>query len=283
MNVWWLAVRPKTLPLSLAPVLLGTTIAYTELQQLNVLLSFTILVTAALIQIGTNLYNDVGDAKRGADNLERLGPLRVVSAGFLSAKEVSQVAQVFFALALILGLYLVKVGGIAILLIGVASLLAGIAYTNGRLPIAYTMFGELFVFLFFGLLAVSGTTYLISGEWVRDSFITGAALGLLAAAVLLVNNYRDINGDKKVAKNTLAVTLGVVRTKFLYVLFMLLALLLILEQHAITVLVMLIPTVYLCRLIYLIPHGRGLNKLLERTVQLQFLFTITLVGDYIWF
>ncbi len=279
-NPWWLAIRPKTLTMAMVPVLLGAVIADAEQGQFRPLLFAAILLAALLIQIGTNLYNDAGDALRGADGPDRLGPKRAVAEGWLSAVVVQRAALGSFAGALLVGLYLVQVGGWPILLIGVLSLVAGIGYTAGRLPIAYTGLGELFVFLFFGVVAVSGTVWLMAESWSSTALWSGSAIGLIAAAVLVVNNYRDIDTDRPVGKRTLAVWLGKSNTRHLYLLLLLAPFLLVVglvdqlqKPHILWVVGLSLPlALYLIRSIYRLPHGQVLNRLLAQTAQLQLLF-----------
>jgi 1,4-dihydroxy-2-naphthoate octaprenyltransferase len=205
---WRIAVRPRTLPISLVPVLVGTSLAWPETRALNVPVMAAALLASALIQIGTNLQNDVGDFRRGADRHGRLGPPRATTLGWLSPRQVQTAATMSFALAVCLGAFLVWTGGAPILLVGLASVAAGAAYTSGPFPIAYTPLGELFVFLFFGVIGVSGSFYLQVFGLTAGALIAGAAVGMLAAAVLVVNNTRDIDSDGRAGKRTLAVRLG---------------------------------------------------------------------------
>ncbi len=199
-TAWFLACRPKTLTVSLSPVLVGTAIA---------------------IQIGTNLFNDVGDFLRGTDTPGRLGPRRATAEGWLTPGMVMGGAWLSFALAFLCGIYLVWHGGWPIVAIGLASLAAGWAYTGGPKPIAYGPLGEVFVFIFFGLAAVGGSYYLQTLSLTALALIAAALVGSHAAAVITVNNYRDHDGDKAHGKNTLAVRLGRPATRRLYVLEML--------------------------------------------------------------
>ena len=205
---WWLAIRPKTLTVSIVPVCVGTALAYFERGTFVWWPALAALLAAMLIQIGTNLYNDVGDFERGADTAERLGPPRATAQGWLSARAVRRGAQVVFVLALLIGLALAAWGGWPIVLIGILSLISGWAYTGGRWPIAYSPLGELFVMAFFGVVAVSGTYYLQTFSVSKAALIAGVMLGSFAAAVITVNNTRDIHTDAKAHKRTLAVRLG---------------------------------------------------------------------------
>ncbi len=207
MKVWVLAARVRTLPAAAAPVIVGTGAAVGT-GDFRLLPALAALVGALLLQIGANLANDVFDFERGADTADRLGPTRVTQAGLLTPRQVRAGMAFVFGLAALIGIYLVAVGGWAILLIGMAATLAALAYTGGPFPLGYHGLGELFVFLFFGLAAVCGT-YLVQAGAVR-AVAWGAAVpvGLLAVAIIVVNNLRDIGTDRAAGKRTLAVRLG---------------------------------------------------------------------------
>lgn len=207
-RVWWTAARPRTLTLATAPVLAGTALAWAEGAPPVWGAALVALLAALLIQVGTNLHNDAADFERGNDRAGRLGPLRVTAAGWASAAEVRAVARGVFALALLAGCYLVAVGGWPIFAIGCASLVAALAYSGGRHPISHTPYGELFVWVFFGLLAVAGSHWLQAASWSPLALVVGAAVGLPAAAVLLVNNLRDLDADARAGRRTLAAVLG---------------------------------------------------------------------------
>lgn len=207
-RLWWIAARPRTLSMAVAPVLVGCALAWAESGQMRLLPAALALICAILIQVGTNLLNDAADFERGNDQPDRLGPLRVTAAGWASPRAVRQAAKRVFAAAGLAGLALVWLGGPMILGVGLASLVAGWAYSGGPRPISYTPFGELFVLAFFGVVAVGGTYYLQTGAWSAVALLGGAALGLMAAAVLMVNNYRDLPGDLAVGRRTLAACLG---------------------------------------------------------------------------
>ena len=290
VNPWWLAIRPKTLSMAIFPVSVGGVIAHLEAGVFEPIPLLAIVLAAMLIQVGTNLYNDAGDALRGADGPDRLGPKRAVAEGWLEAASVQRAAYLSFALALLLGGYLVLLGGLPILLIGLLSLAAGLGYTAGKIPIAYTFLGELFVFLFFGVVAVAGTVWLLLAEWSVTALWSGSAIGLIAAAVLVVNNYRDIETDAPVGKRTLAVWLGKARTRQLYLLLILLPFALIAalveplqRPNLLWSMLLALPlALYLGWSIYRTPHGRGLNRLLVQTAQLQVLFAgLFMIGVYL--
>lgn len=208
LHAWFLACRPKTLPVSLSPVLVGTAIAWHDSGRVLWLPLLAAIVAAALIQIGTNLFNDVGDFLRGTDTPDRLGPKRATAEGWLTPGKVKAGAWLSFALAFLCGVNLVLHGGWPIVAIGLASLAAGWAYTGGPKPIAYGPLGEVFVVIFFGLVAVGGSYYLQTLTLSPLALLAGTLVGVHAAAVISVNNYRDLDGDARSGKNTLAVRLG---------------------------------------------------------------------------
>jgi len=220
-TAWFLACRPKTLSVSLSPVLVGTAVAWHDAHAVLWLPLLAAALGAAFIQIGTNLFNDVGDFRRGADTPGRLGPKRATAEGWLAAGVVEAAAWLAFALAFVCGIYLVWHGGWPIVGIGLASLAAGWAYTGGPAPIAYRPLGEVFVFIFFGLVAVGGSYYLQTLALTPVAVFAAALVGLHAAAVITVNNYRDRDGDARNGKNTLAVVLGRRATRRLYTIEML--------------------------------------------------------------
>jgi 1,4-dihydroxy-2-naphthoate polyprenyltransferase len=204
-----MAARPRTLPAAIAPVLVGTAAsidAYGDLRRVGAFIAA--LIGSIFIQIGTNLANDYSDAKRGADTVDRLGPVRVTAAGLVAPRSVLIATWLAFAIAVAAGIYLAIVAGWVIIVVGVASIAAGVLYTGGPRPYGYAGLGELFVFLFFGLVAVNGSYYvqLERLDWVPFGF--SVAVGCLATAILVVNNLRDIETDRRANKRTLAVRLG---------------------------------------------------------------------------
>jgi 1,4-dihydroxy-2-naphthoate polyprenyltransferase len=215
VRIWLMAARPKTLPVGLAPVLVGTSLAGTA-DVFHPLRFAATLVGALLIQVGANLSNDYSDARRGADAEDRLGPVRVTAGGLVPPRQVLLATYVTFALAVLVGIYLVAVAGWELLLVGAASIVAGVLYTGGPRPYGYEGFGELFVFLFFGVVAVAGSFFVQAETLVWEAFALAVPVGLLAAAVLVVNNVRDIDTDRRAGKRTLAVRLGRERTRGLF-------------------------------------------------------------------
>jgi 1,4-dihydroxy-2-naphthoate octaprenyltransferase len=208
LRPWLLAARPKTLSAAVAPVLIGSALAWRAMHALDWRLFAFTLAGAVLIQIGTNLVNDALDFKKGADTAERLGPLRVTQAGLLSANGVLLGASVCFLLAALCGVPLILHAGSPLLAIGLASIIAAYCYTGGPYPIAYNGLGELFVIVFFGLIAVGGTYYVQTGRYDAAAAIAGLAAGSPAVALIAVNNLRDVVSDRASRKRTLAVRLG---------------------------------------------------------------------------
>jgi 1,4-dihydroxy-2-naphthoate polyprenyltransferase len=207
LRLWLLAARPRTLPAAIAPVLVGTALAGSE-DVFRALPFVAALVGSVFIQIGTNLSNDYSDARRGADTEDRLGPVRVTAGGLMPPRRVLIGTYVAFGVAVAAGLYLAAVAGWELLVVGAASILAGVLYTGGPRPYGYEGLGELFVFLFFGIVAVAGSYFVQTEELRWEAFALAVPVGLLAAAILVVNNVRDIETDRRAGKRTLAVKLG---------------------------------------------------------------------------
>ena len=214
---WVMAARPKTLTAALVPVAVGTGLAF-GLGVGRWLPALAALLGAVLIQIGTNFINDYYDFKKGADTHERLGPKRVTQSGLIAPGTVLAGAGVCFALATAVGLYLVMVGGWPIIAIGVASLLCGYAYTGGPFPLGYNGLGDLFVFIFFGLVAVTGTYYVQAGTVDPAAWWAAVPVGASGTMLIVVNNLRDVTTDVKAGKRTLAVRFGTGMGKAEYVL-----------------------------------------------------------------
>ena len=243
LRIWVMASRPRTLPAALAPVFVGTAAAYHELQGIagTVVTTYSqgsvagvsavtvdasaafrwgtflaALIGAIFIQIGTNLANDYSDAKRGTDTEDRLGPVRVTASGLAAPKRVLYATWAAFAVASLAGLYLAIEVGPIIIAVGVLSIAAGVLYTGGPKPYGYEGLGEIFVFVFFGLVAVNGSYYVQLEQLDLAPFLLSIPIGLLSAAILVVNNVRDIDTDRRAGKRTLAVRLGRERTRNLY-------------------------------------------------------------------
>jgi 1,4-dihydroxy-2-naphthoate octaprenyltransferase len=204
---WLLATRPVTLPAAVVPVLVGTATTLSK-GFFRPLPFVAALMAAMLIQIGTNLANDYFDYQNGADTPDRLGPTRVTQSGLISPKSVLIATVITFVLAALVGLYLVLVGGWPILIIGVLSIIAGVLYTGGPWPLGYNGLGDLFVFIFFGIVAVAGTAYLHTDHLLRMAVVNSLPVAMLVTAILVVNNLRDVVTDRATGKRTLAVLLG---------------------------------------------------------------------------
>jgi 1,4-dihydroxy-2-naphthoate octaprenyltransferase len=217
-----MAARPRTLPAAVAPVLVGTALAI-HVGRLHALAFVAALFGALFIQIGTNLSNDYSDAHRGADTEDRLGPVRVTAGGLVPPRQVLVATYLTFGLAVLCGAYLIAVAGWWLLAIGAASILAGVLYTGGPRPYGYEGLGELFVFLFFGIVAVAGSYYVQRKDLPWEPFVLAIPVGLLIAAILVVNNVRDLETDRRARKRTLAVRLGRTRTRVMFVAMLVLA------------------------------------------------------------
>ena len=206
-RVWWLAIRPNTLPAAIAPgvaglgaAVSGGAIAWGP--------AVGCLAVALLLQVAANLANDLADFRSGADAADRMGPLRVAAGGLVTPRSLAVATAVVVACAGLVGLYLVSVGGIVLLVVGVLAIVAALLYTGGPWPYGYHGLGEVFVFVFFGLVAVGGTVYLQSGAVCPLAVLVAVAMGCLATAILVVNNLRDLDSDRRAGKRTLAVILG---------------------------------------------------------------------------
>ena len=287
MNIqaWWIALRPKTLIVSIAPVLLGISLAIYDYELNNILVGILTLISAIMIQIGTNFINDLYDFLKGADDYKRLGPIRATQSGLLSQKEIKFGAFISFLIAFLIGIYLVNVGGMPILIIGTLSLLCGYCYTAGPYPLGYNGLGDIFVFIFFGLIAVPGTYYLQSGILFDiDSIIIGSSVGFIAVAILCVNNIRDIESDKIVGKKTLAVRFGIKPIIILYHLMIIFSYISIIilffkweSPFGLYLVLLSIPVAIKLMLDINKKTGKALNYLLADTALFMRLFSILLV------
>jgi 1,4-dihydroxy-2-naphthoate octaprenyltransferase len=208
VRVAWTAIRPHTLPLSLSPVAAGAVVGWLEGGEFRPDIIVTAAISAAAIQVGTNLQNDAVDTLNGTDQPDRVGPARVSQKGWLTPHQVLVAARAAFALAALTGLYLVMLGGWPILAIGVISIVAAWGYSSGPWPISRGPFGELFVLVFFGVVAVGGIAWLHAGALSPAALLVGLIVGLPASMVLLINNARDIESDRRAGRHTLAIALG---------------------------------------------------------------------------
>jgi 1,4-dihydroxy-2-naphthoate octaprenyltransferase len=215
LQVWLLAARPRTLPVAVAPVLVGSALAIAE-GSARALPAAAALLGALLLQIGANFANDLFDAEKGADGDDRLGPPRAMQLGLVDAKQMRVAIACTFAAAACVGGYLVFVGGWPIVAIGLASIAAGLAYTGGPFPFGYRGLGDIAVFVFFGPVAVAGTHYVQTLSLSPVALVASLPIGALATAILVVNNLRDIDTDARVGKRTLAVRIGRRATRIEY-------------------------------------------------------------------
>ena len=203
-----LAARPKTLPAAIVPVWAGCVLAWKLTGNFDLLLALCTLGGSIAIQIATNFFNDAIDARKGADTAKRLGPLRVTASGLMDSKTVMRLATVFLGLAVACGTILYQARGWPIIAIGIPSLFLAYGYTGGPFPLAYRGMGELFVILFFGLVAVTGTVFIQTGTWPHEALLLGLQIGLLSAILISINNLRDREEDATTGKRTLAVRFG---------------------------------------------------------------------------
>lgn len=266
------------------PIVVGCALAWARGAAPDWITFAVTLFCAVLIQVGTNLFNDANDGERGADGPDRLGPLRITGSGLAQPKQVRRAAAACFIGALATGVYLVVVGGIPIFLVGIASLVAGYAYSAGRRPLSHGPFGEVYVIVFFGVIAVAGSYYLQSRHLPDLAVgLTGIAVGCYAAAVLLVNNLRDTAADLRAGRRTLAARLGVRGSRQLYgflviVPFPLLAA--ALGVHAIGLVWLGLPVcLWLALHFTRMPVGPGMNAQLGRTALAQVLVGALLVAE----
>ena len=279
-NTWGLAIRLRTLPAAAAGVIMGSALAWRDgFFRLDAALAC--LFTAILLQIGSNLANDVFDFERGTDTPERLGPVRVTQSGLLTPSQVKVGMVVVFALAALLGLYLAWLGGWPIIILGIAAILSAIAYTGGPFPLGYYGLGDLFVFIFFGLASVAGTYYVQAGFVSTAAWWMAIPPGLIITAILVVNNLRDLENDREAGKRTLAVILGERATKTQYLICMILAYLGMpvaawLDVIPWTSLLTWISLPMAIRTINVVftQKGRALNAALAGTGQIALLFSI---------
>ena len=283
ISPWLLATRPKTLPAAVAPVIVGCAMAYAD-QDFSLGPAMACLVVALLLQIGVNLANDYFDFIKGIDTADRLGPVRVTQSGLIPPGRVKAAMITVFALSLLPGFYLIAIGGWPVVAIGAASVIAALAYSGGPYPLASHGLGDLFVFIFFGLVAVCGSYYVQVLRLTPMVLVMGAIVGLMITAILVVNNLRDIETDRRAGKRTLAVMIGRQKTQTEYAI-------LLAAAYAVPVFLwlgdltsawLLLPLATLplallqIRLIRQSPDGPALNDLLAKTAKLAFIFSLLL-------
>lgn len=290
LRIWLQAARPQTLAAAFVPVCVGASLAIHD-HQFALLPSVVALLCAFLIQIGTNFANDYFDFKKGADTEDRIGFERATARGLISETAMRNATLITMFLAFVLGLYLVWHAGLVILWIGIASLIFGILYTGGPFPLGYNGLGDVFVFIFFGIVAVMGTYYVNALEWSIASFWASLAVGALSTNILVVNNLRDVEQDSLAGKNTLGVLFGEDVLRWEYLLMLLLALSIPLHFYfrmgyssIIFLPFLTLPFAgVLLKKIWLEQDKRKLNKALEQTAQFMtffgILFSLGVVAD----
>lgn len=286
-RLWWLAARPKTLPAAAAPVVLGAALAFFN-GAFQLLPGLATLLASLLLQIGANLANDVFDYYRGADAGERLGPVRVTTAGLASPRQVLLAMWIVFGCAGALGIYLLSISGWLVLLVGLFAIAAAIGYTGGPMPYGYLGMGDLFVFLFFGPIAVGGSYYVMAKSITFQAFWASIPIGLLTVAILVVNNLRDIDTDRKANKYTLAVRLGAAATRRQYLAcvaaaYTLVVLMWLAGMAPVWVLLVGFSAPKAVRMIQSVntTEGRALNRVLAGTGQLDLGFAILLSAGFV--
>ena len=285
-NVWLLGMRPRTLTMAAVPIVVGSALAWSGGFAPDWITFMVTLFCAVLIQVGTNLFNDANDGERGADGPDRIGPVRITGSGLAQPKQVRRAAIACFVAALAMGVYLVVVGGTPILLIGIASQVAGYAYSAGPRPLSHGPFGEVYVIVFFGLIAVAGSYYLQSKQLPAPPvLLTGIAIGCYAAAVLLVNNLRDTEADLRAGRKTLAARLGLQGSRVLYGLLVLAPFAILaaaLGAQAIGLVWIGLPVcLWLALYFTRMPVGPGMNAQLGRTALVQVLVGVLLVVEHL--
>ena len=280
IELWLLAIRPKTLPAAVGPVLVGSAVAFRDGHFLFVPALFC-LIGAMLLQIGVNLANDYFDFKNNIDSEERLGPVRVTQSGLILPAEVKRGMICCLFLASLVFLYLAQQGGMPIVIIGIISVLAALAYSGGPYPLASNGLGEVFVFIFFGLVAVGGSYLIQAGELTWQVLSAAVPLGLLITAIMVVNNLRDIETDRKAGKKTLAVILGHSRTVTEYKLLLLFSYLVppLMLLTDVTGIYILLPLLTLLKALALIKKiesekGAQLNEVLAGTAKLSLFYSL---------
>ncbi len=287
LNSWLIASRPRTLLAAFVPVMVGSAVAFSE-GKLNIIFSLAALICSILIQVATNFTNDLYDFLNGADTVKRKGPRRVLASGLISVGEMKAAIILTFLTAFLIGLYLVYHGGFVILAIGVLSIIAGFAYTAGPYPLAYNALGDIFVFMFFGIVGTVGTYFLHTKELSLVSFISSVPVGALVTNILVVNNYRDADEDKITGKKTLAVKYGKNFSRyqfiFLIAISFLVPLLLFLSFDA-SIFIFLpyltLPIAYkVISMIYTLT-GTDLNKTLELTAKLSAIYGLLFSAGFV--
>lgn len=291
LALWWQAIRPKTLGMAINPVIVGSALAWSgDASITHAQAPLLIVFCAVAIQAGTNLFNDVADHVNGTDDGQRLGPPRATAQGWALPHQVSAAGLSAFLFALLGGMYLAAIGGWVIFFLGLAALTAGYLYSHGPLPVSRTPLGEVVVIAFFGIAAVCGTHYLLTESVPRVAVLFGLIMGLPSAAVLLLNNVRDMHGDARAGRKTLAIVLGLERSRGVYGVlllapYVLLVVAVILHMVAPGALLALLTLPPAWRAIATFRHTEpslAMNPLLARTVKVQGLFAVSVaVGMFL--
>jgi 1,4-dihydroxy-2-naphthoate octaprenyltransferase len=282
LKFWFIAGRPKTLTASISPVLVGSAMVSLS-QRINWTVALVTLFSALFIQLGTNYSNDYYDFLKGADKADRKGPKRILATGEASEKSMLIAAFLSFTAAALLGIFLVIWGGWPILIIGIVSLLSGFFYTAGPYPLAYVGLGDLFVFWFFGPVAVLGTAFLQTGGWDWRLLIVGTICGLLCTTILIVNNLRDVDEDRAVNKRTLAVRFGTKFTMFEYlgcclgVSTALIGSIVLFGKSQVVPCLILVPMAVNCINVFKEQDGDSYNQLLENSAKLLLIYAVLVI------
>ncbi|GAB4341529.1 MAG: 1,4-dihydroxy-2-naphthoate polyprenyltransferase [Calditrichia bacterium] len=280
-QAYWLAARPKTLWAAVSPVIIGSALAFAD-GGFHPVAALVAALGAVLIQIGTNYANDYYDFLKGADDEERLGPTRATQAGWVTPQEMRRATLLVFSLTFVIGLYLVSRAGWPILLVGVLSILFGILYTAGPYPLGYHGLGDIFVFIFFGLVAVGGSYYVQTLRLTPEVLLAGIAPGLFSTAILTVNNLRDLPNDRRAGKRTLAVRFGEKFARMEYFFSVGIALLMPLlmigltggHYAALLAMLAIFPSLPSLRIIGKEPPGRIMNEVLANTGKSLFIYSL---------
>lgn len=283
-----LACRPKTLSASVVPVFVGVALAYSLGSGVDWFIAFCILFSALFIQIGTNLFNDALDFEKGADSHTRLGPLRATHMGWFSPGQIKSAALSSFVLATLIALPLVERGGWPIVVVGLSSLLLGYLYTGGPHPLSYNGLGDFFVMLFFGIVAVSGTVYLLTDHWLAEALIAGIQVGALATVLIAINNFRDMETDRTVGKMTLPARFGpwFARCEIASLFALAFALLFYWPNRRISLFLLFLPSFILAVNVvaraWLSQPCERMNRLLHLAALTQLTFGLALAGLLVW-
>ena len=289
LGVWVAAARPATLWAAVAPVLIGAALA-ADARVFDWLTFVVILFAAMAIQIGVNFANDLADAAKGADTAARIGPRRAVSSGLVTPEAMRAAIVVAFGAASAGGVYLIDKGGWPVAVIGIVSIIAALGYTNGPVPYGYYGYGEAFVFVFFGLVATAGSRYVFDRTVPGAVWGPAVAMGLLATAILVANNIRDLDTDAVAGKRTLAVRLGRSATAWFYIIclfgaFASIPLAVLVGSSAPRTLVVLVAAplaVPMTRTIRAATDGPALIGVLKQTARLQLVVALLIVAGILW-